>query len=499
MRTGFYLDLDELRKDYPDSDFGYLENEYASTSMSAAEFLHGHCSMFAYELSKTFGYQIEEIINFENDLIHAYCIDNFNGKTAYIDIRGITTDVEEFFEEFSDWVDVTDGSVDEKQFEEGWISVNRFLDAKRYISQYSCLDSISGLNISQNACSFIAENHSSYDITLYQQILSVAADVRNEMVALYGEDLAGKCIEASEKIVEVLSNQFGIQAETVEGWCRFDDECYGSDHPWDPHTWVEIPSLKLYIDVTADQFNYGMYLENEFSKIVVQSGLPYGMQYEEPTWRDYEEICESIDKSKITNSARVSVAWDSFGIAVDMNYSYDKSTGYGESVLCFCEDYAEGAPDEFAWEEAQDLGEFLSEKYNLPLDLLKDEKFLNKSYDNQMQIINKTDIDANSIIYSVSLEPGFLVDVKVCTDTGLVYIMENHDGSCVYSDDGKNSPISNYQFDEMSVVNVVKVTHEKEHLQVKQDLDSIIHSAVNRVSESYPANKIPTKETTFER
>ena len=119
------------------------------------------------------------------------------------------------------------------------------------------------------------------------KIYTIATSVREEMVSIYGEDLAGYCIEASEKIEKKLKDQIGLDVKTVEGWCRFDDECYGSDRPWDPHTWVDVPSLNLYIDVTADQFNYGMATENEFPAIIVQEGLPHGMQYDEPSWSDF--------------------------------------------------------------------------------------------------------------------------------------------------------------------------------------------------------------------
>ena len=85
---------------------------------------------------------------------------------------------------------------------------------------------------------------------IIKKLKSMALSIRDEMVSVYGEDLAGYCIEASEIIVDRLQNELGIEAKAVEGWCRFDDESYGSDHPWDPHTWVEIPSLGLYVDLT---------------------------------------------------------------------------------------------------------------------------------------------------------------------------------------------------------------------------------------------------------
>lgn len=133
------------------------------------------------------------------------------------------------------------------------------------------------------------------ELDALEEIRAVAEKIREEMISLYGDDLAGECIEASEKIVQALSDTLGIKAKTVEGWCRYDDEYYGSDRPWDPHTWVEIESLQIYIDVTADQFNYGMTCENEFQPVIVRKGLPHGMQYEEPSWDDYElEVDESV-------------------------------------------------------------------------------------------------------------------------------------------------------------------------------------------------------------
>lgn len=108
-----------------------------------------------------------------------------------------------------------------------------------------------------------------------------------------GTDLCGSCIEAAELTVACLKEYRVNNARTVEGWCRFDDDCYGSDRPYDPHTWVEIPGKDLdhpehefyYLDVTAEQFNPGMAKENEYPPIILQPGLPHGMRHEEP--QDY--------------------------------------------------------------------------------------------------------------------------------------------------------------------------------------------------------------------
>ena len=79
-----------------------------------------------------------------------------------------------------------------------------------------------------------------------------------------------------------------------------------------------------------------------------------------------------IDKNKITSSAVVSVIWNDWGIAVDLNYSYSNEDGYGEGVLCFYEPYNHGLPDEVAWEEALSIGVALKNKYNLPIHITKE-------------------------------------------------------------------------------------------------------------------------------
>ena len=134
------------------------------------------------------------------------------------------------------------------------------------------------------------------------RVTDIAYKTRSEMQALYGDDLAGHCIEASGRIAARLSSDLRIAAKTVEGWCQFDDGMYGSDRPWDPHTWVELPDYGLYVDVTADQFNYGMSRENEFLPVIVQKGLPHGMRYEEPSWDEYERE-EPEDSSHLFSHA----------------------------------------------------------------------------------------------------------------------------------------------------------------------------------------------------
>lgn len=123
-------------------------------------------------------------------------------------------------------------------------------------------------------------------------IKQVAETVREHFVRQYGSgtDLCGYCIEASETLQAILMFM-GIHSKTVEGWCEFDDEYYGSDRPYDPHTWLEVPSNNkngkpLYVDITADQFNPGMYRETKYPGVILNIGLPHGMCYNEPVIYD---------------------------------------------------------------------------------------------------------------------------------------------------------------------------------------------------------------------
>ena len=111
-------------------------------------------------------------------------------------------------------------------------------------------------------------------------ILSVCKEVRKQLIAKHGEDLAGTCIEASEKIQEKLT-KLGIKSTIVEGWCHYDDASSCSDRDYDEHTWVEceISNETLYVDVTADQFSY--FIDEDIPEIIVGE-KPYYMIYDEP-------------------------------------------------------------------------------------------------------------------------------------------------------------------------------------------------------------------------
>lgn len=111
-------------------------------------------------------------------------------------------------------------------------------------------------------------------------IKSVAQSVRDQMVLLHPVGLNGACIEASDLIAEALIQQ-GMTATVVEGWCLYEKEDYGSDRDFDEHTWVEVTSGDevVFVDVTLDQFQGGMYQRIE---PIVIGDMPEFLVMEKP-------------------------------------------------------------------------------------------------------------------------------------------------------------------------------------------------------------------------
>lgn len=69
-------------------------NEAEGNYSDATIFLQGSCQLFAYALNEYFDYDIVEIRQARGK--HYYCQTSINGVTAYIDVRGMTTNWEDF-------------------------------------------------------------------------------------------------------------------------------------------------------------------------------------------------------------------------------------------------------------------------------------------------------------------------------------------------------------------------------------------------------------------
>ena len=79
-----------------------IDNSDECPYSSALDFLHGACHLFAYMLYQLFGYEVFKIKTENNDNIHWYAQKIHQGKKAYIDVRGATTDYDEFILEFKE-------------------------------------------------------------------------------------------------------------------------------------------------------------------------------------------------------------------------------------------------------------------------------------------------------------------------------------------------------------------------------------------------------------
>jgi len=99
-----------------------------------------------------------------------------------------------------------------------------------------------------------------------------------------------------------------------------------------------------------------------------------------------------------------------------------------------------------------------------------------------MKLIDTYEINNQIAVYTVSLEPGFNVDVKVFSDTGLVYVMQNADGSTVYDQDSSECTFPDYKYNEEDVIRFVKETiNRQDEKEVNISLDDMMNRASARL------------------
>ena len=73
-----------------------------------------------------------------------------------------------------------------------------------------------------------------------------------------------------------------------------------------------------------------------------------------------------------------------------------------------------------------------------------------------VEIVDQQELDSKNLMYTVSLGPDFVVDVKVCAETGLVYVMQNADGSTVHAQSDSERTFPGYRYDDKAVMQLVK-------------------------------------------
>lgn len=105
FHTGFYENgIENIKKELLEIKSSGDSVEILKNSecvyYSAEDFLHGICHIFAYALHQKFGYDILELKSNSGSTVHWCCISNYNGKEIYIDVRGVTSDFDEFLFEF---------------------------------------------------------------------------------------------------------------------------------------------------------------------------------------------------------------------------------------------------------------------------------------------------------------------------------------------------------------------------------------------------------------
>lgn len=99
----FYIQQKKLQSE----DFNFMENIHIN-NLCLLDFLHGFCNIFALCLHNIYHYEIMNVYNYDKSLIHSFCIYHKNNKRYFIDIRGITTDLNEFLIDFENWIDIDD-------------------------------------------------------------------------------------------------------------------------------------------------------------------------------------------------------------------------------------------------------------------------------------------------------------------------------------------------------------------------------------------------------
>lgn len=118
----------------------------------------------------------------------------------------------------------------------------------------------------------------------------------------------------------------------------------------------------------------------------------------------------------------------------------------------------------------------------------------------KMEVLDSYPADGNTTIYVVSLEPGFLVDVKANHDTSLVYVMQNEDGSSVYDQFVPDITYHFKEYDEAAVVEFVKAHLEKTKLSGKPELSQQIQFASSRSAATQTTDSsVQAKQTKHDR
>lgn len=96
IRKGFW----DLIPNYDFSEMIKNDRKY-----NCNKFLHGFCDIFALKLFDLCKNCKISIVKTKYELVHSFITFQVDGIKYYMDVRGITSNIDEFFEEFEDYFD----------------------------------------------------------------------------------------------------------------------------------------------------------------------------------------------------------------------------------------------------------------------------------------------------------------------------------------------------------------------------------------------------------
>jgi hypothetical protein len=242
------------------------------TPEQVTQYRTGGCFALAQALSRITGYP-QKIID-HGRLVHAFVM---TPDGNFIDVHGKKTE-----EEFLDFL-VKQGCLDASSVEQGYVRIEDFPSEIPILWRHAGYKppSETAIKKAMPVAKIVAGGQR--DVLSVARNVAVSVRKALELKHQYPDGscrLNGACIEASELIVKRLS-EVAVKARTVEGWCVYDDQNYGSSRPYDEHTWVEVDAERgtLFVDVTLDQFQPAM---DDFIEPVVIGNVPQFLVLEEP-------------------------------------------------------------------------------------------------------------------------------------------------------------------------------------------------------------------------
>ena len=112
----------------------------------------------------------------------------------------------------------------------------------------------------------------------------IALYERNNLIQKYGNNLMGKCIEASDTIVDIIEKKSNgkLKAQAKQVWVLYENFEGCTDICYEEHWLVKVlvKGYPYYIDVTMDQFQWAFY--RQLPEIYFERKLPNFYLVREP-------------------------------------------------------------------------------------------------------------------------------------------------------------------------------------------------------------------------